>query len=103
MRVVGGYCEVWRSRFVKDSLSVVSVELLNDARGVLDDLLVGLRRVLSERLDDAADAHLFERPAALLVDAEVANGEEGNSTWRLRRTLIMSNYIEELLKSSVSD
>ena len=61
------------------SLIVISVELLDDTRGVLDDLLVRIGRVLSERLNDAANAHVLERLAALSVHTKVANREESDA------------------------
>lgn len=62
------------------SLGVISVKLLNDTRGILDDLLVSFFSVLGERLDDTADAHLFQGPATLFVNAEVADREESDAT-----------------------
>ena len=85
------------------SLIVISVELLDDARGILDDLLVSLRRVLSERLNDAPDAHFLKCSAALLVNTEIADGEESDASWRLRRALIMGNHVQKLLESPVTD
>ena len=62
------------------SLSIISVELLNDSRGVLDHLLVSLRRILGERLDNSANAHFFQSPTTLLINTEVANGKESDSS-----------------------
>ena len=61
------------------SLSAVSVEFLDDPGGILHHLLISLGRVLRERLNDPPDAHLFESPAALLVDAQVSNREESDA------------------------
>ena len=82
---------------------VISVEFLDDAGRILDDLLVSIGRVLSEWLNDATDSHLLQCSATLLVHAEVANGEESDAARRLRRTLIVRDNIKELLKSSVAD
>ena len=94
-------CEVVCLKSV--SLGVISVELLNDARGVLYDLLVGCGRILSKWLDDATNTHLFKSPAALFVHTEVTDGEEGNTAWRLRRALVVSYDIQKLLEGSVAD
>ena len=54
-------------------MGVISVELLDDTRGILDDLLISCRRVLGEGLDDTADSHLFESSATFLVNTQVSN------------------------------
>lgn len=82
---------------------VISVELLDDTRGVLDDLLVRIGRVLGERLNDAANAHVLERLAALSVHAEVADGEESDAARGLRRALIVGDNVKQLLERSVPD
>jgi hypothetical protein len=48
---------------------------VKDAHGVLHDLLVGLRRVVTEWLNDRAHIQILEGLATLLVNAQVANRE----------------------------
>lgn len=52
---------------------VVSVELLNDTRSILDDLLVTVLSGNSERLDNTSDTHIFKGSSALFVDTKVTN------------------------------
>ena len=60
---------------------VVHVKLLNNPRSIFDDLRVVCRGCLGERLNDGSNHHLLELFSALFVDAEVADGEESNSSW----------------------
>ena len=85
------------------SLRSVHVELLNDPAGVLDYLLVGVGSLLREGLNDRANSHVLKRLAALLVDAEVADREEGNASRRLRRTLVIGDNVKKLLQGMVLD
>ena len=85
------------------SLLVIIVQLLDNARCILDNLLVGLRRVLSEWLNDPTDAHVLQSPSALFVDAQVTNGEQSDASWRLRWPLIVGHHIQQLLQSPMSD
>lgn len=89
-------------RFAR-SLIVISIELLDDAGGILDDLLVSLWRVLSEGLNDTSDAHFLKSPSALFVNTEISDGEQSDTAWRLRRALIMGNNVKKLLESPVAD
>lgn len=63
------------------SLLVIIVQFLDYARCILDNLLVSLRRVLSEWLNDPTDAHVFKGPSTLFVDTQVANGEQSDASW----------------------
>lgn len=63
--------------------TIVGVELLNDACGILDDLRVTVWHLLCEGVNDGADAHLLELLPALLVHTEVTDGEQSDSSWRL--------------------
>lgn len=63
------------------SILRIVVQLLNDSGSILDDLLVGIGRILSERLDDSPDTHVLEGPSALLIDTKVADGEESDAPW----------------------
>ena len=65
------------------SRCTVVVEFLNDASGILDNLLVSLGLVDSERLDNATNAHLFKSTPTLFVNAEIADREEGDAARRL--------------------
>ena len=56
--------------------SIISVELLNNASCILNDLWVTVRHLLSERINNVADAHLFEFLSALFVHAEISNREK---------------------------
>jgi hypothetical protein len=58
---------------------------------------------LSEGVNDGSDSHIFEDLPALFVDTQVANTEESNPSGTLRRTLVVSHYIQELFKSSKLD
>ena len=84
-------------------LSVLSVDLLQDANSVLDHLLVGLRRVVAERLNDRHDVKLFQGFAALLIHAEIADGEERDATRRLAWSLVVLDHLEQLSESTVLD
>ncbi len=63
------------------SSTIIGVELLDDAGGILDNLWVTVRDLLSKRVYDGADAHLFKLLPTLLVHAKVADGEKGDSSW----------------------
>ena len=65
-------------------------------------MLVGIGRVLCERLNCAADPHIFKGATTLLVDAEVADRKESDAPWRLRWTNVIGNDVKQLLKSSVA-
>ena len=66
-------------------------------------MLVSLRCVLREGLNDSPDAHLLKGPAALLVNTQVAYREQSDASRRLRGTLVMRDDIKQLLESPVSD
>lgn len=57
------------------SSTIIGIELLDDASGILDDLWVTVRNLLSKRVYDGADAHLFKFLPTLLVHAKVADRE----------------------------
>ena len=82
---------------------VLSVDLLQDAHCVLDHLLVGLRRVVAERLNDRHDVKLFQGFAALFIHAEVADGEERDAARRLAWSLVVLDHLEQLSESTVLD
>ena len=81
----------------------VAVQLLKDAHGVLHDLLVSGGRVVAEWLNDGADVKVFERLPALLVNTQVTNGEQGDSSWRLAGALVILDNVEQLLECTVLD
>ena len=66
-------------------------------------MLITVGSLLSEWLNDLADSHLFESFATFLVHAEVSNREQGNASWRLRGTFIVSHDIKQLLECMVLD
>ena len=48
-----------------------------------------------------ANPHVLERLAALPVNAEIANREQGDPPGRLGRALVVSDHVKELLKSAM--
>ena len=82
---------------------VISVQLLNDPRSILDDLGITVGNLLSERVNDVANPHLLELLSALLVHAQVADGEESDSSRGLRGALVIGHNFQELFQGAMSD
>ena len=73
---------------------VVHVELLDDSCGVFDNLGIIGCRSLRERLDNLSYHHLLELFSALLVNAQITNGEQSDSSGRLRRPFVVRNHVQ---------
>ena len=57
------------------SLLSVHIKFLNDSGCVLNDLGIVVGSLLREGVNYVSDSHLFEFHSALLVDAEISDGE----------------------------
>ena len=88
---------------VASVLMVFSIDLLQDAHGVLHHLLVSLWRVVAERFNDRHDIELFKRFAALFIHTEIADGEERDAARGLARTFVVLNHLEQLSERAVLD
>ena len=82
---------------------VISIQLLNDPRSILDDLRVTVGNLLSERVNNVANPHLLELLSALLVHTQVADGEQSDSSRGLRGALVIGHYFKELFQGAMAD
>ena len=83
------------------SLLGVRVKVLDDSGCVLGDMRIVGHDRLGERVNDILNLHHIEFLLAFFVDAQVSDGEQCDSSWRLRRFLVVRHYIQELLQSSM--
>lgn len=76
-KVIIEWCSL-NSATALSTSSIIGVELLDDASGILNDLGIAVLNLLGEGVNDVADAHLFELLPALLVNTEVSNRKQSN-------------------------
>ena len=82
---------------------VVHVQFLDNSCRVFDYLWIICGSCLGERLNDGSNHHLLKLLSTLFVNTKVADGEESNSSWWLRRAFIVSYDIKKLFQGSMFD